>query len=137
VHFVNLLLDFMVQGEISEADTPTIQLDTTPSGLINNPPPSSLQFFARCPSCRNPPNLSWLGTGTKYAGLHTQWLPVEHKLLYFNGQSPGELVLANSSSVVFLHMFQKRTCHRFLSARCPSCHQTNSVNIQLNAKLKY
>ena len=23
-----------------------------------------------CPSCRNPPNLSWLGTGTKYAGLH-------------------------------------------------------------------
>jgi len=20
------------------------------------------------------PNLSWLGTGTKYAGVHTQWL---------------------------------------------------------------
>ena len=27
-----------------------------------------------CASCRNPPNLSWLGTSTKYAGLHTQWL---------------------------------------------------------------
>jgi len=24
----------------------------------------------------NLPNLSWLGTGTKYAGLHTQWLLV-------------------------------------------------------------
>jgi len=33
-----------------------------------------LHFYARCPSCRKPPNLSWLGTGTKYAGLHTQWL---------------------------------------------------------------
>jgi len=31
-------------------------------------------FYAGCPSCRSPPNLSWLGTGTKYAGLHTQWL---------------------------------------------------------------
>jgi len=31
-------------------------------------------FYAGCPSCRNPPNLSWLGTGTKYAGLHIQWL---------------------------------------------------------------
>ena len=30
-----------------------------------------LQFYARCPSCHNPPNLSWIGTGTKYAGLHT------------------------------------------------------------------
>jgi len=30
-------------------------------------------FYAGCPSCCNPPTLSWLGTGTKYAGLHTQW----------------------------------------------------------------
>jgi len=28
-------------------------------------------FYAGCPSCCNPPTLSWLGTGTKYAGLHT------------------------------------------------------------------
>jgi len=34
-------------------------------------PPSI--FFAGCPSGRNPPNLSWLGTGTKYAGLRSQW----------------------------------------------------------------
>jgi len=40
----------------------------------------TLHFYAGCPSCHNPPTLSWLGTGTKYAGflaytvtwLHTQ-----------------------------------------------------------------
>jgi len=69
-----LLLDFTIQEEITEADTPTIQLGTTPSGLISDPPPSNANFYAGCPSCHNPPNLSWLGTGTKYAGLHTKWL---------------------------------------------------------------
>jgi len=39
-----LLLDFMVQGEISEANTPTIRLGATPSGLISDPPPSSHSF---------------------------------------------------------------------------------------------
>ena len=28
----------------------------------------SHHFYAGCPSLHNPPNLSWLGTGTKYAG---------------------------------------------------------------------
>jgi len=37
----NLLLGFIVPGEISEADTPTIRLTATPCGLISNPPPSS------------------------------------------------------------------------------------------------
>jgi len=37
------------------------------------PPPLSPIDYATCLSCRNPPTLSWLGTGTKYAGLHTQW----------------------------------------------------------------
>ena len=31
-------------------------------------------FYGRCASCHNPPNLSWLGRGTKYAALHTQWV---------------------------------------------------------------
>jgi len=31
-------------------------------------------FYTGWPSCRNPPNLYWLGTGTKYAGLHAQQL---------------------------------------------------------------
>jgi len=30
-------------------------------------------FYTGCPSCCNPPTLSWLGTGTKYAGLRTLW----------------------------------------------------------------
>ena len=64
----------MVQGKIMQADTLTIRLGATPSGLISNPPPSSPHFYAGFPSCCNPPNIYWLGTGTKYAGLHTQWL---------------------------------------------------------------
>jgi len=39
-----LLLDFMVQEEISEAD---IRLGATPSGLISDPPPSSPPFLPR------------------------------------------------------------------------------------------
>jgi len=54
-----------------EASAPTIWLDATPSRPSMPPPPSFPQFDAKCLSCRNPPNLSWLGTGTKYAGLHT------------------------------------------------------------------
>jgi len=36
--------------------------------------PAQTNFHAICPSCCNLPNLSWLGIGSKYAGLHTQWL---------------------------------------------------------------
>jgi len=31
----------MVQEEITDADTPTIHMGTTPSGLVSDPPPSS------------------------------------------------------------------------------------------------
>jgi len=58
-------------GKIIEASAPTIRLDATPSGPSMPPHPSSPQFYAGYPSCRNPPNLSCLGTGTKYAALHT------------------------------------------------------------------
>jgi len=54
----------MVQGKITEVDTPTVQLGATPSELVSDPPPSSPHFYVGCPSCCNPPNLSWLGTGT-------------------------------------------------------------------------
>jgi len=37
-------------------------------------------FYVGCHPCHNPPNLSWHGTGTKYAGLHTQWLSRSIKL---------------------------------------------------------
>jgi len=68
----SLLLEFVMQGKITEADTPTIRLGATPSGLITEPPPSSPHFYTGYPSCCNPPTLSWLGTGIKYAGVHAQ-----------------------------------------------------------------
>jgi len=64
---------FMVQGKITEADTPTIRVGVTPSGLTSDPPPSSPIFMPDALPAATLP-LSWLGTGTKYAGLHTQWL---------------------------------------------------------------
>ena len=68
-------------GKITEASAPIIRLDATPFRPSMPPPPSSPQFYARCPSCRNLPNLSWLGTGTKYAGLHTWRLGYHTPLL--------------------------------------------------------
>jgi len=65
--------ELLLEGKITQADISTIRTGTTPSGLISRPPPSSPYFYAACPSSYNPPALSWLGTGIKYAGLHTQW----------------------------------------------------------------
>jgi len=36
----------MVQGKITEADTPTIRVGATPSGLVSDPPPSSPIFMS-------------------------------------------------------------------------------------------
>ena len=58
----------MVKGKITKANSPAVRLGATSSGLISIIP----HFYAGCPFCRNPPNLFWLGTGTKYSGLHTQ-----------------------------------------------------------------
>jgi len=68
-----LLLDFMVQEKIRCRHT------NNPAGCHStrtNQRPTSLipHFYAECPFCCNSPNFSWLGTGTNYAGLHTQWL---------------------------------------------------------------
>ena len=60
----------MVQGKITEADTLTIWLGATPTGLISGPPPSSPIFMPHALPATTP---TWLGTGTKYADLHTQW----------------------------------------------------------------
>ena len=48
------------------AGHPSIWTNQRPTSIIPH-------FYAGCTSCRYPPTLSWLGTGTKYAGLHTQW----------------------------------------------------------------
>jgi len=63
LHYCLHVLDFMVQGKTTEAAEPTICLDTTPSGLLVPPPPSSPIFYTKCPLWCNHPNLSWLGTG--------------------------------------------------------------------------
>jgi len=60
------LPDFMVQGKITEADAPTIRLGATPSKLLV---PHLHLFYAKCPLCLNPPNLSWLRTGTYWCWL--------------------------------------------------------------------
>ena len=51
----------MVQAEISEADTPTMWLGATPSGLISNSPPSSPSFLHRMPFLPQPSQfiLAW------------------------------------------------------------------------------
>jgi len=56
------LLEFMMRRKITEADA-------TPSKLSVPPPPSLPHFYAECPICRNPPNLSWPGTGTEWCWL--------------------------------------------------------------------
>ena len=66
------LLDFMVQGKITEADTSS--LGTTPSGLSVLPPPSSPIFTLNAISAATLPIYPGLGQAPNNAGLHTQWL---------------------------------------------------------------
>jgi len=40
----------VVQGKITEANTRTIRLGATLSGLISHPTPSSAHFYAECPT---------------------------------------------------------------------------------------
>jgi len=73
VHFAIFWI-FWCKMKITQAGTPTIQMDCHP--IQTNWCPHlchPVHFYAGCPSWHNPPNLSWLGTGTIYAGLHTQW----------------------------------------------------------------
>jgi len=54
---------------ITQTYTPTIRMDC--HTIMTNWCPNLCHpnyFYAGCPSWHNPPNLSWLGTGTKYAG---------------------------------------------------------------------
>jgi len=70
------LHNFMLQGKITEADTPTILLDATPSRLLVPPLPSSTHFYAGCPSCRHPSIYFGLGQAPSNGQLrhiHTDW----------------------------------------------------------------
>jgi len=77
----NLLLDFKVQGKIDMRQTH--QQSSWAPLYPNFQQPTSFiaHFYSGCLFRHNPPNLSWLGTATIYAGLHTQWLGY-HKTLY-------------------------------------------------------
>jgi len=57
----NLLLNFMVQGKITETDTSTIRLGATPSGLISHAPPSSPIFTPDALLAANLPTYPGLG----------------------------------------------------------------------------
>ena len=47
-------------------------------------------FYAGCPSWHIPPNLSWLGTGTKYAVLHTRKYPTISRI-FWSQKNTGDL----------------------------------------------
>jgi len=52
------------------------------SNQTNQRPTSAIpDFYAGCSSCQNPATLSWLGTGTKYVGLHNQWRGYHQSIL--------------------------------------------------------
>jgi len=60
---------FVEQGKIMEAEEPTVRVGATPSEQMAPHPYNPSHFYTGCPSCRNPPNLSWLGTGTDLCWL--------------------------------------------------------------------
>jgi len=66
---------YKILKQHSSCNAPTIRMDCQP--IQTNWCPHLYhphRFYAGCPSWLNPPNLSWLGTGTKYAGFHAWWL---------------------------------------------------------------
>ena len=95
------LLDFVVQGEISEADTLTIRLGATPSLLISDRPPSFPYFYAGCPSCT---------TLRIYTDL---------------GQAPNMLACIPSGLVLSIPQSSWKSSHKFLSYPVHRDRQTN------------
>jgi len=64
----------MVQGKTTEVDTPTVQLGSTLSELISEPPQSSPIFTPDALPATTLPIYPSLGQAQEYAGLHTPWL---------------------------------------------------------------
>jgi len=88
VHFAIFWI-FWCKMKITQADAPKIRMDCHP--IQTNWCPHLCiphHFYARCPSWHNPPNLSWLGTSTKYAGLHTRWLTSNIKIQIIQKNKP-------------------------------------------------
>jgi len=74
VHFAIFWI-FWSKMKITQADAPTIWMECHPIQANWCPHLCHIHhFYAGCPSLHNPPYLSWLGTGTEYAGLHSRRL---------------------------------------------------------------
>jgi len=71
------LLDFMVQGKITEADAPKNRLDATPTRLSVAPPPSSPIFMPNGLSAATLQVYPGLGQAPSNAGFHSQWLGLQ------------------------------------------------------------
>jgi len=61
----------MVQGKITEANTPTVRLGATPSKLVSDPLPSPPIFMPDALPATSLPIYPGLGQTQEYAGLHT------------------------------------------------------------------
>jgi len=55
---------FVELGKIMEVEAPTVPADTTPTETNGAPNPNPPILRRMTFLLRNPPNLSWLGTGT-------------------------------------------------------------------------
>ena len=73
VHF-SIFWIFWCKMKITQADAPTVQMDCHPSRLIGAPISAIPTIFMSDALPDTTLTISWLGTGTKYAGLHTRWL---------------------------------------------------------------
>jgi len=95
---------FMVQGEISEADMPTIQLGATPTRLVSDPPPSPHIFMRDALPAATLPIYPGSGQASDMlacmpSGLVNQWLGTratqtikydhQHHCHHFNSGFPG------------------------------------------------
>jgi len=114
------LLDFVVQNE----DAPTIQMDCHP--IQTNWCPHFYHhhhFYTGCPSWHNPPNLSWLGTGTKYAGLHTR---LAHR--NWSGTSPPQSHLGRARRYPSRQRLDSTASFMCYKLRNTHCRQIQSLS---------
>jgi len=127
VHFAIFWI-FWYKMKIMQADAPTIWMDCHP--IQTNWCPHLYHphhFYAGCSSWHNPPNLSWLGTGTKYAGFHTRWLGGKTrkvKPIWIYWHLLGYMQIWPDPRQITMPSPHHSS---FLQAGCPSCRPTNSI----------
>jgi len=104
---------FMVQGEITDADTSTIRLVTTLSALISSPPPSSPHFTPDAlpaatlplyPGLRQAPNmLACIPSGMVYSNSNSKVL-ILHPIPVDRGHITKQIQISDSNNMfsVFL-----------------------------------